>query len=103
MLDNTIFPPCGMPIDSLRVHKHSHSVIVSSSLTRTVGRPVCGWGRSVGLLVSAGSVGQVTVGRSVGWSVGGVGRSDCHSVSQQWLVVVSDCGRLRQSPVGGSV
>jgi hypothetical protein len=33
LLDNTLFPPCGAPLDSLRVRKHSHSVIVSSPLT----------------------------------------------------------------------
>jgi hypothetical protein len=33
LLDNTLFPPCGAPVDSLRVRKHGHSVIVSSPPT----------------------------------------------------------------------
>ena len=33
LLDNTLFPPCGAPLDSLRVRKHGHSVIVSSPPT----------------------------------------------------------------------
>lgn len=28
LLDNTLFPPCGAPLDSLRVRKHGHSLIV---------------------------------------------------------------------------
>ncbi|KAL3807740.1 hypothetical protein ACHAXA_008374 [Cyclostephanos tholiformis] len=30
LLDSTLFPPCGGPLDSLRVRKHGHSMIVSS-------------------------------------------------------------------------
>ena len=30
LLDNTLFPPCGAPLDSLRVRKHGHSIIVHS-------------------------------------------------------------------------
>ena len=30
LLDSTLFPSCGAPLDSLRVRKHGHSVIVSS-------------------------------------------------------------------------
>ena len=30
LLDNTLFPPCGAPLDSLRVRKHGHSILVHS-------------------------------------------------------------------------
>ncbi len=30
LLDDTLFPPCGAPLDSLRVRKHGHSIIVRS-------------------------------------------------------------------------
>jgi len=30
LLDHTLFPPCGAPLDSLRVRKHGHSTIVHS-------------------------------------------------------------------------
>jgi len=33
LLDNTLFPPCGAPLDSIRVRKHGHSTIVHSPIT----------------------------------------------------------------------
>lgn len=30
LLDNTLFPPCGAPLDSVRVRKHGHSLIVKA-------------------------------------------------------------------------
>lgn len=35
LLDNTLFPPCGAPLDSVRVRKHGHSTIVHNEEKNT--------------------------------------------------------------------
>lgn len=36
LLDQNLFPPCGAPLDSLRVRKHGHSIIVNTIVQTTV-------------------------------------------------------------------
>ena len=40
LLDNTLFPPCGAPLDSLRVRKHGHTTLVRPFSSHKQGKPI---------------------------------------------------------------